>query len=41
MSGRDRIAVENYDSKYFEKEIGFNFNPNEKRSMMEKKLNTI
>ena len=32
MSGRDRIAVENYDSKYFEKEIGFNFNPTEKRS---------
>ena len=36
MSGRDRIAVENYVSKYFEKAIGcFNFNPNEKRSMME------
>ena len=32
MSGRDRIAVENYVSKYFEKEIGFNFNLTEKRS---------
>ena len=35
LSGRDRIAVENYVSKYFEKAIGFNFNPTEKRSMME------
>ena len=35
MSGRDRIAVENYVSKYFEKAIGFNFNPTAKRSMME------
>ena len=41
MSGRDRIAVENHVSKYFEKAIGFNFNPTEKRSMMDILFNYI